>query len=273
MSVDYKNLNWTLNFLDKRYNTFLFLTACIHNDNTGWLSVFQLKKKNIVVISDVYYDKFYPYFNKAFVFIDKLFATNRAVKNYLHKKGIESEELIHPFEFYSSFITANKGNSIIWANQWRGWKGIRWLMRDAEKIKGQIYLFGSGREYSNFKDKIPKNATYMGFQPMEVIREAYKHGRIALDLTGQSEKYYGHYNRTTIEPMFWKCAMICNEKLVEPYSPIPRDVVCAVNKTNFISEINELLSNTERCSSLADRAFQWATERYQWSNVIKQITG
>jgi hypothetical protein len=144
-------------------------------------------------------------------------------------------------------------------------------MKEAENLKGFIVFYSGGREYYNFKDKMPKNSTYKGFQPMELIKNAYKHSKIALDLTGQSPKYYGHYNRTTIEPMFWKCAMVCNEKLVEPYSFIPKDVVCPVTKETLVVKINELLENTDKLLSLTEKAFQWATNQYKWENIINQI--
>ncbi len=272
LSVDFSNLNVTLNLLNERYDILLHTTACIHNDNTGWLAVYGLRKRNIVIISDVYWEKFYPYYYKAVHFVDKFFATNKAVKNYLKAdKNIEAEELLHPFYFEPEFQKTTKLKTIIWANQWRSWKGIRTFVADAGKLNSTVLLFGGGREYYNLKNKIPSNAQYLGFQPLDYVIDSYKTGTMAVDLTGQSKKYWGHYNRTTIEPMFWRCAVVCNEKLVEPYSFIPADVVLGVNKKNFVEKINWLLENEEEWKNLTNRAFDWAINHYQPEKVVKQF--
>lgn len=271
LSVHFDNINKTLKYLNQ-YDIFIHTTACVHNDASLWQGVYALKKKHIVIISDVYWDKYYPYFDYAIPYISKIFATNRAVKNYLKEvKKIETEELIHPFFFEPNFKKQRRERTIIWANQWRGWKGIEWFLEQAGQLDGKVLLFGGGREWYNLKNKIPKNAEYLGFRKPEEVLNAYMNGAIAVDLTGQSEKYYGHYNRTTIEPMFWDCAVVANEKLIEPYSFIPQNVVCAVNKKNFVEKTNELLSNQFLWEKQILEARNWAMKHYDYDNFIKQI--
>jgi len=270
LSVKKKNLKMTLNFLNN-YDILFHTTACLHKDN-GWLAVYKfIKKRHIVVISDVYWNDFYRHFDKAMKYVYKFYATNEAVRKYLKKeKGINTELVIHPFSF-NEYYNEHKENIVIWAHQWRGWKGIKRFVENADRINGKVVMFGGGREYYNLKDKLPKNVEYKGFRSPNEIKDMYKKAKIAVDFTGQSEKYYGHYNRATIEPMFFKCIMVCNEKLVYPYSFIPREVVCPVDKDNFIDKINRLLENNEEREYLANKAYNWATKKYNFKNVIKQI--
>lgn len=273
LSVKRENLLNTLSFLSKRYDVLFHTTACIHNDKSGWLGVYLLKKRHVVVISDVYYDKFYPYYKQALRYIDKIYATNQAVKNYLDSKEIKSELLIHPFSFDKDFQKIKTEQTIIWANQWRGWKGIGFFIEQLSKIKAKGLLFGCGREYYNLWDRIPKNAEYLGFRKPVEVKQAYTTGMMAVDLTGQSKKYWGHYNRTTIEPMFYKCVVVANEKIIEPYSPIPKNVVLAVNKNNFVERVNNLIQDRERQKEIRENAFDWAIEYYNHTKVVEQIIG
>jgi len=133
-------------------------------------------------------------------------------------------------------------------------------------------LFGCGREYYNLYDKLPENSEYLGFRTPKELKEEYKKGMFAVDLTGQSKKYYGHYNRSTIEPMFYKCVVVANEKIIYPYSHIPREVVLAVNKHNLVEKVNELINDQEKWRQLSERAFKWAIEYYDNEKVLKQIT-
>ena len=272
LSVKKKNILKTLNFLDKNYDILFHITACIHDNQTAWLLVYALKKRQVVVISDIYWNDFYPYFDEAKKYIDKIYATNQAVKNYLEKeKGIKSEILIHPFEFNKEFQKKEQKRDVIWASQWRNWKGIKYFVEKGGGINGDLILFGGGREYYNLGGRLPKNAKYLGFkEPVRVI-EAYQRGMVAVDLTGQSRKYWGHYNRTTIEPMFWKCVMAANEKLIEPYSFIPKAMVLAVNKDNFVDRINEMMDNKREWEALTERAFKWAINYFDYKKVVEQV--
>jgi glycosyltransferase involved in cell wall biosynthesis len=186
-------------------------------------------------------------------------------------KGIVAEELIHPFIWQKQ--PKNKEKIVVWTNQWRNWKGIGHFIRKAGKINANIYLFGGGREYYNFKDKLSPNCKYFGFVSPDRINEEYSKVMFSVDLTGQSKKYYGHYNRTTIEPMFYNCISVANEKIIEPYSFIPKDCVLRVNKDNFFDKINELLENENRRKEITKNAFEWAKNKYQDKFILKQIIG
>lgn len=272
LSIREENIKKTAIFLKRRYTTLIHATACIHNDSLPWDIIYRLGLKNIVIISDVYWNKYYPYFDKVLPFIKKIYATNYGVKNYLGKeKGLIVEELLHPFYFEPNFIKDNPKKIVVWVNQWRGWKGIKLFIKLADKIDGEIWLFGGGREYYNLRDKLPKNSKYFGFVSPKNIEEAYKQAMCAVDLTGQSEKYYGHYNRTTIEPMFWKCVSVCNDKLVEPYSFIPKDVVLPVNKDNFVEKINNILNDRVEFERLSNLGFNWAINKYDHKLFIRQF--
>ncbi len=274
LSIRKEHILKTLKYLEN-YDILLHTTACIHNPNLPWWAVYELRKKQIVIISDVYWNKYYPYFDRVISYVTKFLATNQAVKNYLKKeKNIETEVFLHPFKVSQSEIDlTKKQNIVIWANQWRGWKGINIFLKQVEKIKGKVWLFGGGREYSNWKQKLleMENVQYFGFIKTESLYKIYEIAKIAIDLTGNSPKYWGHFNRTTIEPMFFKCAVACNETLVEPNSFIPQNVVLKVNKNNFIDKINELLKNKANFEQLVQRAEIWIKTTYRDEIILNQI--
>lgn len=83
MSVHDKHLESTCAKLDQ-YDILFYTHACIHDEKANWLDIYKLKNpKHIVTISDVYWDKFYPYFDEAIPHIHKFLATNSAAQEYL----------------------------------------------------------------------------------------------------------------------------------------------------------------------------------------------
>jgi len=234
--------------------------------------VYQLKKpKHVVVISNVYFEKFYPYFKKALPYIHNIIATNYAVKNYLDKIKVKSAEvIIHPFS-YPDHKKTKKENVLLWTHQWRNWKGIGDLCKVIKDLKCKVILYGAGREYYNWKDKLPSNAEYLGNVKPDEVLMAYARSKYSIDLTGRSLKYYGHHNRSTIEPMFFKCLSICNEKLIDPYSFIPQDVVLSVDRKNLANQINEVIMNNDIWKSKVNKAYDWAKDFYSDKRVIEQL--
>jgi hypothetical protein len=276
MSIHNKHVEKTCERLNK-YDILFYTHACIHEEDANWLSIYKLKNpKHIVTISDIYWDKFYPYFDEAIPYITKFIATNAAAQEYLSLvKGIESELMIHPFIMEDIGCDFKKENIAIWANQWRGWKGINDWIAHIPKYEGISRMFGTGREYYNLRDKMAKipNIDYIGNRPPADILNAYRTAKFNVDLTGRSPGYFGHYNRTTIEGMFYGAVTVCYRTLVYPFSHIPIDICLIVDRKNIAKKMNELQRDSDKFREISCKAFNWANKFYDYKKTVKQIVG
>ena len=274
MSIHDKFIDETCEFLNN-YDIIFYTHACIHDEKTNWLKIYELKNpKHIVTISDVYWDKFYPYFDEAIPHITKFLATNSAAQEYLQTvKYIKSELLIHPFILSDIGCEYEKENIAIWANQWRGWKGINDWVSQIPKYNGIARMFGTGREYYNLRDSMGKipNIEYLGNRPPHEIMEAYKAAKFNVDLTGRSPGYFGHYNRTTVEGMFYGAITVCYKQLVAPFSHIPQSICLVVDRNNIADKMNELQSDTDRLKEISTKAFNWVCKYYDYKKSTEQI--
>ena len=276
LSLSKKTLKQTLYYLDQ-FDILFFTHACIHEEDSNWLDVYKLGKTNLVCISDIYWNKFYPYYDKVIPYVTKFYPTNAAVKNYLKKnKNINGEVIVHPFDYPEHKLDiSKKQETMVWAHQWRNWKGIDDLCEIIPQLNCKLLMFGSGRSYSEWRERLAKmpNVEYLGNQPPEQIIQAYKDSKYSIDLTGRSPEYYGHHNRTTIEPMFFHCLSICYESLIEPHShiPIPTCVGLERDKGQMIKDINELIERKELWELFVNNAYEWVREWYDHKNVIRQV--
>lgn len=302
-----KMIEETLAILN-RYDVLWFNHACPHlNTDDGteeskyWQRIFtETKGKKLVVISDVYMRKYYPWILDVKDSIDIVLGIGhghaRSVKGDLEVEGI----LKHPFFLPKKVTTTNKRAGIVWSHQWREWKGTKKFLLMINGVREPVHFFGTGREYYMLRkgepqlfkrvlgnDAISKKTwnpkswhIVHGTVDPDVVLGFLDVSKLAFDLTGiTGGKYIGHYNRATLEPMLHGCVSVCTPALIKPHTHIPKDcvyVLKAKNVSQATKEINSLLKDKSKRVDIANRAFRWIKKEHDGKKIlgewIKRLT-
>lgn len=251
-----------------KFDRLIFLHSAPHEAEKFpdcWMDFYSIPDTyKITFFSDVYWDKYYPNIEKVIGEVDRVLCVNQGVMDYVKKTmGIEVELYRHGFiipSIKNMKKFSERKKEIIWANQWRGWKGILQVLNIAPDLSGYEFSFyGSGREYYNYKknELYKKNVKFDLMNPEfeenenanikifgtcspRDIFDKYKDFLFSIDMTGFSEKYYGHYNQTSIQSMPYGCVPILNEKIISPYSHIPKEACYSVTTSNFVETIKNI---------------------------------
>jgi len=284
------------------YDLLWFNHACPHTNTEGekdaelWMELYRsTKPKKLVVISDVYFNKYYPWFLNVADSVTSLLGIGHghaaSVDPYLKIDGI----LKHPFLFQRhEFSLDEKREGIIWASQWRAWKGIVEYLKMCPYLNESTTFYGAGMEYYMIRKENPKlfekaigkdffsnklwneesKNNIMGTAPSSEVLKSYITAKAAVDFTciDGSKKYRGHYNRTTLEPMLYKSMIICPKFLVEPYTHIPKDCVLVVDKgtEHMASLINDALEDKKYLRTVTKRAYEWIKENHRGESILKE---
>lgn len=284
------------------YDILWFNHACPHintekeKDSTLWMELYKsTKPKKVVIVSDVYFDKYYPWFLNVADSVTTLLGIGNghaaSVEPYLKVDGI----LKHPFllrRHEGDLDQKRKG--IIWAHQWRAWKGIEEYLNLCTRLDEPTTFYGAGMEYymirkenpdllkkaigkdfftNSFWNEDSKNII-MGTVSNSEVFESYLTAKAAVDFTciKGSKKYRGHYNRATLEPMLYKTVVICPKFLVEPYTHIPKECVLVVGNgyENMSEAINEMLGDSKERKTISNNAFNWVKETHEGKKVLRE---
>jgi len=284
------------------YDLLWFNHACPHINTEGekgaelWMSLYkETKPKKLVVISDVYFDKYYPWFLNVVDSVTTILGIGHghaaSIEPYLKANGI----LKHPFLLKNHKADLDsKRNGIIWAHQWRAWKGIKTYLNVCEKLKEKTTFYGAGMEYYMIRKELPKlfervigkdkfsdrvwntdsDNAIMGTVPSSDVLKSYTTAKAAVDFTcvSGSKKYRGHYNRATLEPMLYKSVVICTQFIVEPYSHIPKECVLVVGNgiENMTKQINEMLKDVKLRNKISLNAYEWVREEHEGKKVLRE---
>jgi len=223
-------------------------------------------------------------------YIDKFIGINSAVKRFLIKhKKINAELAITPFYFKESGLhEKEKEDLIVWTNQWRGWKGIKHALEATRLVKYNYEFYGMGREYYKFSKredvkefirndfvankKGKGNVDIMGFVGYDDIPKVLKRAKMSLDLTGLSEKYYGHFNRTTLEGMYFGCVGIVWDTMIKN-SKIPKECVIVAERGNIIDlakKIKYYSEHEKERLAIAKNAYAFINKYIDLKNIERQ---
>lgn len=301
VSYNSKMLEQSIKKLNE-YDILWFNHACPHTNTEGekdatlWMDLYRKTKgKKVVIISDVYFDKYYPWFlnvaNEVTTILGIGHGHANSIEPYLKVNGI----LKHPFLLKRHNVEFDqKRKGIIWAHQWRAWKGIEDYLNLCTKLEEPTTFYGAGMEYYMIRKELPSlfkkaigkdyftNEVWnkesenkiMGTVPSAEVLESYISAKAAVDFTcvNGSKKYRGHYNRATLEPMLYKCAVICSKFIVEPYTHIPNECVLVVSgsEESMAESINEMLSDSSIRKSITSKAYEWVRETHEGKKVLKE---
>jgi glycosyltransferase involved in cell wall biosynthesis len=284
------------------YDILWFNHACPHinledkEDSSLWMEFYrQTKGKKAVVITDVYFDKYYPWFLNAIENVHAVigggYGHATSWEKYVKVDGIMQQPF---FVDDLSFKKSSKRHGLVWTHQWRAWKGIVEYLKVCSKLEEPTSFYGAGMEYYMIRKENPKlfeqcighdafakkvwNKKALneikGTVPPKVIKQMYQEAKAAIDFTciDGTKKYRGHNNRATIEPMLYGCVVLCSQFLIEPYTHIPKDCVLVVNgNTDKMSnEINSLLKDNKKREKIASRSFDWVEENHEGKKVLKK---
>jgi len=284
------------------YDILWFNHACPHINTVGekdselWMDLYhKTKGKKLVVISDVYFDKYYPWFLNVVDSVTTILGIGHghaaSIEPYLKSDGI----LKHPFllKEHEAELSQKNRKGIIWAHQWRAWKGISEYLQLCNDLNEPTIFYGAGMEYymirkenpklfervigeDKFSDKIwnkNSNNVIAGTVPSSEVLKSYITAKAAVDFTcvNGSKKYRGHYNRATLEPMLYKSVVIVPKFLVKPYTHIPNDCVLKVEGTikDMTETINEILSNKELRKKISNAAYDWIHEEHEGKKILR----
>lgn len=282
-----------------RYDILWFNHACPHMNTDGqpdsklWQKIFtETKAKKLVVISDVFMPKYYPWLIEVIPSVHIVLGIGHghenSVKPYFDTDGI----LEHSFDLdkVPKFIYGER-RGLVWAHQWRAWKGIRTYLQICRQLNEPTKFYGLGQEYYFIrkddtdlirncigKDQVSKktwndkseSVVYGTVHPEKVLK-SYTKAKLAVDLTGiTGDKYVGHYNRATLEPMLYGCVMACSEHLVQPNTHIPREcveVIDYIHVDKAAKELNTVLKKD--LNTTARKAEQWIREYHNGKKVLR----
>ena len=213
-----------------------------------------------------------------------------SVEGILEVDGI----LKHPFILPKKMFVNKKRKRIVWAHQWREWKGTATYLALSRGLKEPTDFYGLGREFYDIRSKNSKlfratigrdfvtdkvwnkkiKSAIYGMVHPEVITEAYKTHKAAVELTGiKGAKYVGHYNRSTLEPMLYGCVMIATRFVLDPHSHIPKDCVFPLeggNLADIAKKINKMLDNEKKRNQITKRAFEWICENHNGKKILRK---
>lgn len=288
LSITDKLISETLQILSN-YDCVMFVHACPHISDTqkateNWRMLYtDVEARKLTYFTDVYMDKYYPHITDVKGYFEPL-AINEAAMGHIHDTFPMARLARAPFAYHKPDILKpleRRSRDVMWPTAWRGWKGIERFLKAVPDIAGSVDLFGSGRDYYALlkdKERVAKiygsrDALMYGTVEPQKITKAYGEHKISCDFTGQSPKYHGHVNRTTIEPMFFGCVSAVMPTMPVPYSLLPRDVVLSVDPDDVAGSINAGLVDTYRLEKIAANAREWLAEEFSDEKLLSQIFG
>lgn len=264
LSVTTEKLAETVAHLDS-YDELVFVHPCPHVTDKGpgvknWRYLYQLPRApKSTYFTDVYAEQFYPWIADVIGLFRPLAVNDAVARHVRATMDIEPTVVPHPWEAIPRSYSPWRERRVLWTSAWRGWKGIKRFCDAVPAIDAPVRLYGTGRELRQWRKVQPADwpGEIAGVQPPERVLDDYQSAYCAVDLTGQSVKYHGHYNRTTLEPMLHGCVSVTLPTLIEPHSRIPGETVWTVDKDNVAGDINELLAKPEMADQIRRDAHDW----------------
>jgi glycosyltransferase involved in cell wall biosynthesis len=270
-----------------QYDTITFVHPSPHLSDTqpatkNWWRLFtDTRPPKGIHFSDLYWDQYYPGVKKV-IGLAAAYATNNAVARWVAPL-FDGKEPPLTYRAYRDLEPGPEPREIrydvVWANAWRGWKGVEVFMKAiAMEHDLSAIVFGSGREESNLKAEIEilkrNSRISLAMQsPPSAVNEAYRHARVSVDLTGASSKYYGNYNQTCLEPMFFGVGPVLRPSMVRPLSIIPPECAHVVEPSSPSALLERLKEATEpnRAKTVGARAKEWITSSLSRDIVERQL--
>lgn len=285
LAITAKNIADTIAVLNG-FDTIIFAHPCPHLSdkqyNVGnWPLLYEeTRARKLVYFSDVYLDQFYPHIlgvKKHFVPL----AINEAVLRYLQPWLPDVRLARAPF-FHSLEHPVGGGGGrttdVLWTPAWRSWKGINRLVQALPQLTQtlKVETYGAGREMRNARKQMPKlwslkNLTIHGTQPAEQVEAAYARSKLSLDLTGASEKYYGHVNRTHLEPMWAGCVSGLLPTMLQPHSAIPPECALVLDKNDLAGSITQALQQPKMMQTIASNGQDWIRAECDPVKLLNQL--
>jgi hypothetical protein len=278
LSITDKNLKSTIKTLNQ-YDILMFLHPCPHITDTqkavaNWSKLYTetTVERKIVRFTDVYLEKLYPWIMDVKDEFEA-WATNAGQLRWVKKYLPECQLSTYPMEFRNQGLYPGATEiDLVWPCAWRGWKGIKQFVHALPRFTGSYELYGSGRELRQFrKAGNPIVEQCHGAVKPGRMLAAFARSRASIDLTGFSPKYYGHNNRTVIEPMFHGAVSCVQDKMQNPHNEIPPECVYTVDKEFIAQDLNALVRDRALQARIAAAAFDWARWRYKGSRVLGEI--
>jgi hypothetical protein len=279
LSITDAKLPETLRHLDS-YDQLIFVHPCPHLADKAsavknWRRLFtDTQASKSVFFSDVYADDYYPWIEEV-AHLFRALAFNDGIANYVRETlELDSEVVPHPWlNVPAPRLDDARERLVLWTAAWRGWKGIKRFCEAVPAIEGHVRLYGTGRELRQFRKIMPPQwpGEIMGVCDPALVLIDYARAACSVDLTGQSPKYHGHYNRTTTEPMLYGAVSVTLPTLVQPYSRVPAECVWTVEKDSVAEGINELLTHPERALGIRESAYEWLRDTCQDSAVLDSL--
>ena len=266
----------TLRVLDG-YDVLVFTHACPHVSDMqhavrNWRKVYTATTaRKITYFSDAFVQDYYPWIRDVDHTFEPVAINHSAARHASEFLGVPVRVVRHPFSL-DGYDAGAKENLVVWTSAWRSWKGIRRFVDAVPAIAARVELYGTGRELRTFKQQQPANwpGVLMGSCPPEQVEHAYARARVSVDLTGQSRKYAGHFNRTHIEPMFYGCVSACLPAVLDG-TDIPHDCIWPVLKDDVAASINALLADEPVRARIAAAAHEWASDYFAPDTVMDDL--
>jgi hypothetical protein len=285
LSIADDYLGSTLSILNT-YDRLVFLHPCPHLSDAGskasanWQALYTATSPpKTVTFSDVYWDKYYPHIENVVGTFHAL-AVNSAVLKKTQEVCPDARLVHQVYKDPGKEVRENRARSldVVWASAWRGWKGIARFLQSVAATELRCELFGTGREVFNLGDEIRAlKASQKHFSQVHPDRvlQSFGNALAVADWTGRSPKYFGHYNRTTIEPILYGAVPLVMDTLVEPHSIVPAEacLVLPAKQTpeEAARQMVEALADGEALAVKASRAYEWYREHHNTDQALTRL--
>ena len=279
LSITAKHLPGTVAHLSG-YDLVVFLHPCPHLSDkakaaANWTALYnEVRARKVVTFSDVYIDKYYPHFAQVtnYTPLGINSAVARHVSGFLK---IPVETALRPVHLHASAGKWESRRGIVWPNAWRDWKGFAAFVRAMKDDGRDVTLYGSGRagekcarELVSFRNS---GGRVIGQVAPAKVQAHLANARLAIDLTGASKKYEGHYNGSMIEAMLLGCPVgVRSNMWINSW--IPKDAVMSLD-TSSTSDLYESIRNasmSSRSERVARDAQTWARGHTNPARVLAQ---
>jgi hypothetical protein len=230
-----------------RPDVVLFVHPCPHVSTTKlktWQLLYTaLPGRKVVWWTDLYWQDFYPWIADVRSCMDRVICASNAKLEQVHATFRPDAVLAPLPQLLPAKPPLYKASrtGAMWAHQWRSWKGIRRLWETWHEIPMQVWAAGTGQEYRRNRLELKHvcenalerdfpidpagNVHIMGTITFQQVVKLYQEALVAIDWTGASKAYEGHYNSATLEPMMYGCIPWLRPGLVEPHTAIPKESV------------------------------------------------
>jgi len=256
--LGFEKKEWLDNYFRvvNKFDLVIWTVACPHElknyHDTEWKKLFDIKPKQLAIIHDPYYEKYYRWYSEIpSKYNIRIICPAQHMLDGI--KRLEAMKKIIPNAF--CICEHNKGlfnnvkeNIVVDANNWKLARRKVELIKVADKIKGEIISFGDQTQLPFYLAKKEKNfnlVIHKGWSSREEILKTLEKAKVSTDLIGGVDTIMDY---TILEAISKGAVPLTLVPFGKPYNKFFKGVVSS--KYTLAKDINNILKNFEKFNDL-----------------------